>query len=183
MASGIWTAPSGTCRRCCACARPRPRRSCPGPPCSAGEGAGPRRNPPGARCSARTRAIAKLGRLWRSPRPGPGDGRGRPDADSGRSSGGTALEFSCRSRWKTGAGAARCARRRDVEGDMRLLLVEDDRKAARLLTKGLSEEGFVVDVAYSGEQGDEMASIGTYDVIVLDWLLPGRDGLTVCREL
>lgn len=66
---------------------------------------------------------------------------------------------------------------------MRLLLVEDDRKAARLLTKGLSEEGFVVDVAYSGEQGDEMASIGTYDVIVLDWLLPGRDGLTVCREL
>src|SRR5215467_10365010 len=66
---------------------------------------------------------------------------------------------------------------------MRLLLVEDDRKAARLLTKGLSEEGFVVDVAHSGEQGDEMASVGTYDVIVLDWLLPGRDGLTVCREL
>ena len=66
---------------------------------------------------------------------------------------------------------------------MRLLLVEDDRKAARLLVKGLGEEGFVVDVAHTGDEGDEMASVGTYDAIVLDWILPGRDGLTVCREL
>jgi DNA-binding response OmpR family regulator len=66
---------------------------------------------------------------------------------------------------------------------MRILLVEDDQKAARLLVKGLGEEGFVVDIASSGQEGDEMASINTYDLIVLDWLLPGRDGLTVCREL
>jgi DNA-binding response OmpR family regulator len=66
---------------------------------------------------------------------------------------------------------------------MRVLLVEDDAKAARLLSRGLREEGFVVDVAGSGEAGDEMAFVGRYDVIVLDWLLPGKDGLAVCRDL
>src|SRR5215471_17328476 len=66
---------------------------------------------------------------------------------------------------------------------MRLLLVEDDRKAARLLTRGLQEEGFVVDVAATGEEGEERAISSEYDVIVLDWLLPGKDGLTVCRGL
>src|SRR5438093_1559993 len=66
---------------------------------------------------------------------------------------------------------------------MRVLLIEDDVKAARLLTKGLQEEGFVVDVAPSGEVGEEQASVNEYDVIVLDWLLPGKDGITVCREL
>jgi DNA-binding response OmpR family regulator len=66
---------------------------------------------------------------------------------------------------------------------MRVLLVEDDRKAARLLSKGLEEEGFVVDVAATGEVGEEMASVNRYDVIVLDWLLPGRDGLAVCGAL
>ena len=66
---------------------------------------------------------------------------------------------------------------------MRVLLVEDDRKAAKLLAKGLQEEGFVVDVAATGEDGDEQASVNEYDVIVLDWLLPGKDGLAVCRAL
>lgn len=66
---------------------------------------------------------------------------------------------------------------------MRILLVEDDRKAARLLSKGLREEGFVVDVAHSGEKADETADIKGYDVIVLDWLLPGKDGIAVCRDL
>ena len=66
---------------------------------------------------------------------------------------------------------------------MRVLLVEDDRKAARLLTRGLQEEGFVVDVAYSAEEGDERAFDVEYDVIVLDWLLPGADGLSLCRDL
>src|SRR5713226_225741 len=66
---------------------------------------------------------------------------------------------------------------------MRLLLIEDDRKAAKLLTKGLQEEGFVIDVASTGEEGEERAAINEYDVIVLDWLLPGKDGLAVCRAL
>jgi DNA-binding response OmpR family regulator len=66
---------------------------------------------------------------------------------------------------------------------MRVLLVEDDRKAARLLSKGLQEEGFVVDVATTGEGGEEQAALNEYDIVILDWLLPGRDGLTVCRAL
>jgi DNA-binding response OmpR family regulator len=66
---------------------------------------------------------------------------------------------------------------------MRVLLIEDDRKAARLLSKGLQEEGFVVDVASTGEGGEEQAALNEYDVVILDWLLPGRDGLAVCRAL
>jgi DNA-binding response OmpR family regulator len=66
---------------------------------------------------------------------------------------------------------------------MRILLVEDDLKAARLLARGLEEEGFVVDLAASAEQGDELAFVTDYDLIVLDWLLPGKDGLTLCRDL
>src|SRR5437867_5680405 len=66
---------------------------------------------------------------------------------------------------------------------MRLLLIEDDRKAARLLAKGLQEEGFVVDVAPTGEDGEEKAAVNEYDLIVLDWLLPDKDGLAVCRAL
>ena len=66
---------------------------------------------------------------------------------------------------------------------MRILLIEDDREAARLVAKGLREEGWAVDVAHSAEAGDEMASVNTYDAIVLDWLLPDRDGIAVCRVL
>jgi DNA-binding response OmpR family regulator len=66
---------------------------------------------------------------------------------------------------------------------MRVLLIEDDRKAAKLLTKGLQEEGFVIDVAVTGEEGEEQAAVNEYDVIVLDWLLPGKDGIAVCRAL
>jgi DNA-binding response OmpR family regulator len=66
---------------------------------------------------------------------------------------------------------------------MRVLLIEDDRKAAKLLTRGLQEEGCVVDVAFTGESGEEQASVNEYDVIVLDWLLPGKDGIAVCRAL
>src|SRR4029077_2786099 len=66
---------------------------------------------------------------------------------------------------------------------MRVLIIEDDRKAARLLAKGLQEERFVVDVAYSGEAGDEMASVNEYDAIILDWLLPDKGGIDVCRDL
>ena len=66
---------------------------------------------------------------------------------------------------------------------MRILLIEDDRKAARLLARGLQEEGFVVDVVHTAEEGDEEAFVVAYDLIVLDWMLPGKDGLTLCRDL
>ena len=66
---------------------------------------------------------------------------------------------------------------------MRVLVIEDDRKAANLLAKGLREEGFVVDLAPTGEEGEEQAAVNEYDVIVLDWLLPGKDGIAVCRAL
>jgi DNA-binding response OmpR family regulator len=66
---------------------------------------------------------------------------------------------------------------------VRLLLVEDDKKAARVLTRGFVEEGFVVDVAHSGDVGEELGGSNRYDVIVLDWLLPRKDGLAVCRDL
>lgn len=66
---------------------------------------------------------------------------------------------------------------------MRVLLVEDDRKAARVLRQGLQEEGFTVDVAHAGDEGEYQAQISDYDVIVLDWLLPGKAGLDVCRQL
>jgi DNA-binding response OmpR family regulator len=66
---------------------------------------------------------------------------------------------------------------------MRVLLVEDDRKAARVLRQGLQEEGFTVDVAHKGDEGEYQAAINDYDVIVLDWLLPGKSGIDVCREL
>jgi DNA-binding response OmpR family regulator len=66
---------------------------------------------------------------------------------------------------------------------MRALIIEDDQKAARLLAKGLREERFSVDIAHSGDEGDEMASVTNYDVIVLDRLLPDKDGIVVCRGL
>jgi DNA-binding response OmpR family regulator len=68
-------------------------------------------------------------------------------------------------------------------GAMRVLLIEDDRKAAKVLTRGLQEEGFVVDVAATGEEGELQATENDYDVILLDWLLPGKDGVAVCRDL
>ena len=66
---------------------------------------------------------------------------------------------------------------------MRILLVEDDRKAARLLARGLQEEGFVVDVVHSAEEGEDESYAVDYDVIVLDWMLPGKQGIDFCRDL
>src|SRR5689334_461496 len=66
---------------------------------------------------------------------------------------------------------------------MRILLVEDDRKAARLVSKGLQEAGFLVDVAHSAEEADEIATTTDHAAIVLDWLLPGEDGIGFCRDL
>ncbi len=66
---------------------------------------------------------------------------------------------------------------------MRLLLVEDDPVAAELLAKGLRENAYAVDLALDGPSGLDRATMYEYDLIVLDVLLPGLDGLEVCRKL
>ena len=64
---------------------------------------------------------------------------------------------------------------------MKVLVVEDDREAARYVEKGLSEAGHVVDLAHDGELGLFMATSESYDVIVLDRMLPKRDGLSLLK--
>jgi two-component system OmpR family response regulator len=66
---------------------------------------------------------------------------------------------------------------------MRALVVEDEVKMAALIRRGLVEEGYAADVAQTGEEALWMARATAYDVIVLDLMLLGRDGLEVCREL
>jgi two-component system copper resistance phosphate regulon response regulator CusR len=66
---------------------------------------------------------------------------------------------------------------------MRILLVEDEPTAARMLAKGLREQGYAVDVAGDGEDALYQQSINPYDLIVLDVMLPGRDGFEVCRAI
>src|SRR5256885_5386733 len=66
---------------------------------------------------------------------------------------------------------------------MKVLIVEDDRKLASFLTRAFSEEGYVVDVCRTGAEALDQLRIITYDLVVLDWMLPERDGLDVCREV
>jgi two-component system OmpR family response regulator len=66
---------------------------------------------------------------------------------------------------------------------MRLLVVEDDAKLAGLLRRGLAEEGHAVDVAATGDDAVWMGQATAYDAVVLDVMLPGRDGFAVCRAL
>src|SRR5713101_3384748 len=66
---------------------------------------------------------------------------------------------------------------------MRLLLVEDDARIARFVAKGLREQTYAVDVASTGEDALYQAAINTYDLVILDVMIPGRDGFEVCREL
>jgi DNA-binding response OmpR family regulator len=65
---------------------------------------------------------------------------------------------------------------------MKVLLVEDHKPLVRALKQGLEEEGFAVDVAYDGEEGDYKATTGSYDVIVLDLMLPKTDGLALLQK-
>jgi two-component system copper resistance phosphate regulon response regulator CusR len=66
---------------------------------------------------------------------------------------------------------------------MRLLLIEDEPDAARMLARGLREQAYAVDVAPDGREGAYRASIADYDAIILDVMLPALDGLQVCRHL
>ena len=66
---------------------------------------------------------------------------------------------------------------------MRVLVVEDERRLADLLARGLREAGHTVDVRHTGAGGLLAATTGTYDTVVLDLMLPGIDGIAVCRKL
>src|SRR6266511_2861008 len=66
---------------------------------------------------------------------------------------------------------------------MRILLVEDEPDAARILAKGLRRQKYAVDLAADGEAAEYQASINDYDLIILDVMLPRKDGFEVCREL
>lgn len=66
---------------------------------------------------------------------------------------------------------------------MKILIIEDDRKIASFVKKGLKEHGYVMDVCHDGDEGYDLASGESYDVILLDIMLPGRDGLSILRAL
>lgn len=66
---------------------------------------------------------------------------------------------------------------------MRVLVVEDERKIAQAIKKGLEQETFAVDVCYDGDEGLRYALDEPYDIIILDRMLPEKDGVTVCKEL
>lgn len=66
---------------------------------------------------------------------------------------------------------------------MRILLVEDESRVAGFIGRGLREQSYAVDIASDGEQALYLASINDYDLILLDIMLPRKDGYSVCREL
>ena len=66
---------------------------------------------------------------------------------------------------------------------MRILVVEDERKLAGVIRRGLEEQGYAVDLAYDGEEGLELAEVEPYDLVLLDIMLPKLDGLEVCKRL
>ena len=66
---------------------------------------------------------------------------------------------------------------------MKLLVVEDEPQMAGFLSRGLSDEGYVVEIASDGEQALSAAARGQHELVILDLKLPLKDGLTVCREL
>lgn len=66
---------------------------------------------------------------------------------------------------------------------MRVLVVEDNQKIANSIKKGLEQESFAVDIALDGIKGFDLAVVEDYDIIILDLMLPGMDGMEVCRKL
>lgn len=66
---------------------------------------------------------------------------------------------------------------------MQILVVEDESRIANLIRRGLVEESYAVDIASDGEQALDKVVINSYDLVILDIMLPKKDGLTVCREI
>ncbi|MEH2254063.1 two-component system response regulator RppA [Nostoc sp.] len=66
---------------------------------------------------------------------------------------------------------------------MRILLVDDEVELTEPLSRLLTREGYTVDAAYDGTSGSEHAQVGSYDLLILDWMLPGKTGLEICQQL
>ncbi len=66
---------------------------------------------------------------------------------------------------------------------MNLLIIEDDIKIANYSKEGFEEENFVVDLARNGEDGLKLIEKKSYDIVILDWMLPGIDGIEVCKKI
>ena len=66
---------------------------------------------------------------------------------------------------------------------MRILIIEDNPKMASSLQRGLREHGYAADVSHTGFEGEELAAVENFDLILLDLMLPDRDGVEVCRNL
>src|ERR1041384_1842193 len=66
---------------------------------------------------------------------------------------------------------------------LKVLVVEDNPKVARFLRRLLTDEGLVADACADGDEAVRQVRNGLYDLVLLDWMLPGQDGLAVCREL
>lgn len=129
--------------------------------------------------------VGRIGRGGRSSRscrdglvtvPGVAErGVGRPileDSLAGFGRGGQAVEVE--------SGEWRWVRKR---AGMRVLLVEDDARIARFVAKGLREQAYAVDVSANGNDALYEAAINSYDLVILDVMIPGRSGFEVCREL
>jgi len=66
---------------------------------------------------------------------------------------------------------------------MKLLIIEDDKDILSFLKRGLEEDGYIIDSALNGEDGEYLATINIYDVIILDWMLPLKNGIEVLKSL
>jgi DNA-binding response OmpR family regulator len=66
---------------------------------------------------------------------------------------------------------------------MRILVIEDEKGIANFLRDGLTEEYFAVDIAYDGKSGLQMALSNEYDLLLIDWMLPGLSGIEIVREI
>ncbi len=66
---------------------------------------------------------------------------------------------------------------------MKILIIEDDEKIVNFLQKGLKEEGYIIDYSLDGDEGVYLASVNKYDLILLDIMLPIKDGIEVCKTL
>lgn len=66
---------------------------------------------------------------------------------------------------------------------MKILLVDDEVELTDPLSRVLNREGYTVDAAYDGNNGSQLAQVGSYDLMILDWMLPGKTGLEICQQL
>jgi len=66
---------------------------------------------------------------------------------------------------------------------LKLLIIEDDERIVAFLKRGLEEDGYTIDSALNGEEGEYLATINYYDVIILDWMLPGKNGIEILKTL